>query len=58
MIAALRRALRALHIVVGGPDYERYLEHHRLHHAGAPLDRREFERRHLEGRTRPGSRCC
>jgi uncharacterized short protein YbdD (DUF466 family) len=57
-LAALRRALRALHVVVGAPDYERYLAHHRLHHAGAPLGRADFERRQMERRAEPGARCC
>jgi uncharacterized short protein YbdD (DUF466 family) len=56
--AALRRAVRALHVVVGAPDYERYVEHHRRHHAGPPLGRAEFERRYMERRAEPGSRCC
>jgi uncharacterized short protein YbdD (DUF466 family) len=57
-LAALRRARRALHVVVGAPDYDRYLEHHRLHHAGAPLSRVEYERGWMERRARPGARCC
>lgn len=58
VLDALRRAIRALHVIVGAPDYEGYVEHHRRHHAGAPLGREEFERRHLERRAAPGSRCC
>ena len=55
----LRRALRALHVIVGAPDYERYLAHARDRHPGTtPLSRAEFERGALEARTRPGARCC
>ena len=56
---ALRRVLRALHLVVGGGDYDAYLAHVRAHHPGtAPLSRAEYERERDERRTRPGARCC
>ena len=57
-LSMLRHARRALHVVVGAPDYDRYLEHHRRHHAGAPLSRIDFERGWMERRARPGARCC
>jgi len=51
---------RALHRILGAPDYDAYLAHHRRAHPGEPpLPRDEFARRRLEERhTRPGSRCC
>jgi uncharacterized short protein YbdD (DUF466 family) len=56
-IATLRRAV---HQVIGAPDYERYLEHVRACHPDrAPMTREEFARERLEARyNRPGSRCC
>ncbi len=46
--------------VIGAPDYEAYLEHLKMHHAGtAPLSRDEFVRERLAARySRPGARCC
>jgi uncharacterized short protein YbdD (DUF466 family) len=56
----LRRAARALRLIVGAPDYEGYLCHMRQRHPDRPpLARSEFERQRLEGRySRPGARCC
>ncbi len=57
--ARIREALRALHIVVAGPDYDGYLAHVRRHHPGTlPVSREEFEREQHDRRTKPGARCC
>jgi uncharacterized short protein YbdD (DUF466 family) len=50
----------SLATIVGGPNYDRYLDHVRRAHPGLrPLTRNEFCQRHLDGRyNRPGGRCC
>jgi len=54
------KALSVVRQVVGAPDYERYLEHHRRCHAGAaPLGRREFYAEFVTWRFGSGpTRCC
>ena len=56
----LHRAAAMLRIVIGAPDYDRYLAHLSSRHPGAtPLSRDEFARDALARRyDRPGSRCC
>lgn len=56
----LVRLGRSLRVVIGAPDYERYLAHMREHHAGErPLSERElFEQRMRDRVERPGGRCC
>lgn len=51
---------RALHRVLGAPDYDAYLAHLREHHPGElPLSRGEFTRERLRERyERVGGRCC
>jgi uncharacterized short protein YbdD (DUF466 family) len=45
--------------IIGAPDYGRYLEHVRRVHPGQePLTEKEFIRRQMEGRAKPGARCC
>lgn len=46
--------------VLGAPDYEAYLAHVRVRHAGdALLTREEFTREMMSLRyERPGGRCC
>jgi uncharacterized short protein YbdD (DUF466 family) len=45
--------------ILGVPDYERYVAHMRLAHPGVePVSEREFFKQQLEGRAKPGSRCC
>jgi uncharacterized short protein YbdD (DUF466 family) len=45
--------------ILGVPDYERYLAHVRVAHPGqTPMTEQEFFRERLEGRAKPGSRCC
>ena len=57
---ALAAVRRVLHLVVGAPDYERYVAHVReCHPDRVPMTREEFARERLEARyNRPGSRCC
>ena len=52
--------VRALHRVLGAPDYEAYLAHHARAHPGVePLPYDAFVRRRYEERARgAGSRCC
>jgi uncharacterized short protein YbdD (DUF466 family) len=56
----LRAARQACRQVFGIPDYERYLEHMALHHAGQPvLSRREFFARSIDAKYgKSGPRCC
>jgi uncharacterized short protein YbdD (DUF466 family) len=56
----LASAARALRMVLGAPDYERYLSHARERHPEVPpLSRDEFVAARLRARyERPGSRCC
>ena len=58
--ARLDRAVRALHRVLGAPDYVAYLAPHARAHPGpAPLSYDAFVRRRYEERaTGAGSRCC
>ena len=58
--ARLRALARALHRVLGAPDYDAYLAHHRRAHPDAPpLSYDAFVRRRYEERaTGSGSRCC
>ena len=57
LFARIANVLRA---ILGVPDYERYVEHCRMHHAGAlPMTRDEFARDVMERKfSRPGTRCC
>jgi uncharacterized short protein YbdD (DUF466 family) len=56
----VHRAAAVLRIVIGAPDYERYLAHVTERHPGSvALSRDEFARDALARRyDRPGSRCC
>ena len=60
LVSAFAGIGRALRLVLGAPDYERYVAHVRDAHPGCvPLTRVQFERERLDARyTRPGSRCC
>ena len=51
---------RALRLMLGAPDYDRYIAHLReAHPECAPLSRMQFDRERMEARySRPGSRCC
>jgi uncharacterized short protein YbdD (DUF466 family) len=56
----VRRVLVVVRQVIGAPDYERYLEHHRACHPGCPpLTPREHYAQFIAGRYGSGvSRCC
>jgi uncharacterized short protein YbdD (DUF466 family) len=56
----VRRALVVVRQVIGAPDYELYLEHHRACHPGCPpLTPREHYAQFIAGRYGSGvSRCC
>lgn len=56
----LAAVARALHRILGAPDYETYLAHHARCQASAPpLSREEFVRHRLDARySRPDARCC
>jgi uncharacterized short protein YbdD (DUF466 family) len=57
---AVRRALAVVRQIIGAPDYQRYLEHHRACHPGSPpLTPREHYAQFIAGRYGSGvSRCC
>ena len=53
------RVRRALRVVLGAPDYERYLAHMRERHPGEqPLSEAELFVARQATRERPGARCC
>ena len=55
----LHRIAAVIRRILGVPDYERYLAHVRVAHPGqAPMTEEEFFRERLEGRAKPGARCC
>ena len=56
-VAAIARVIKQ---IIGVPDYERYVAHHRAAHPECePLAREAFMRERLEARyNRPGSKCC
>ena len=61
LVAFLRRLIETAHLMVGLPDYQRYVAHRRTRHPGQPvMSRPEFvaERmaRRYEGRG--AGRCC
>lgn len=60
MTRLLTRAWRALRTLTGDDAYQRYVEHLRRVHAGAPpLDAATFYREQAERRFSGGpSRCC
>ncbi|HEX6574044.1 MAG TPA: YbdD/YjiX family protein [Gemmatimonadaceae bacterium] len=60
LVSAFAGIRRALRLMLGAPDYERYLEHvHAAHPGCTPMSQSEFWRERLDARyTRPGSRCC
>jgi uncharacterized short protein YbdD (DUF466 family) len=59
IIDRLRAVAAIVRRILGVPDYERYLAHIRTAHPDqAPMTEREFFRERLEGRAKPGSRCC
>jgi uncharacterized short protein YbdD (DUF466 family) len=57
---AMKRAAETARLMVGVPDYERYLVHRRAAHPGEPaMTRAEFHRERTDRRFGAGaSRCC
>lgn len=59
LAAALAGAGRALHRVIGAPDYETYLCYALAHHPECVLTREQFlESRLAQRYEKPGSKCC
>ena len=60
LVSSIAGIGRALRLVLGAPDYERYVAHVReAQPECTPLTRAQFERDRLDARyARPGSRCC
>ena len=57
--AVLARLGRTLRVMIGAPDYARYLAHMRERHPGErPLSEAELLEHRQEQRGRPGARCC
>jgi len=56
----LIRLAHALRVIIGVPDYARYIAHQRAKHPDAtPLSREEFARERERARYEgTGSRCC
>ena len=56
----IARISRAMRVMIGVPDYARYLAHQRTAHPDAtPLSREEFARERERARYEgTGSRCC
>ncbi|QLY32738.1 YbdD/YjiX family protein [Nocardia huaxiensis] len=61
---AVARAVRAViwwfNAILGGGDYQRYVQHQRLHHPGAPIpsEREYWKQRHDAADRNPSNRCC
>ncbi|WP_063712642.1 YbdD/YjiX family protein [Nocardia concava] len=61
---ALVRALKAIvwwfNSILGGNDYQRYVQHQRLHHPGCEIrsERDYWRDRHDAATKNPGNRCC
>ena len=56
----VNRIAQTVRVVIGVPDYERYVDHCRVKHPGArPMTRDQFTADLLERKyNRPGTRCC
>jgi uncharacterized short protein YbdD (DUF466 family) len=56
----LRQWMSVLRVLIGVPDYDRYVRHMRARHPDrALLSKEEFVNARLNARySRPGSRCC
>ena len=60
-LPAFRRLFRAIRVVFGMPDYDRYVEHRQACHAGEPLlSPSDYYAQHLKRRYESGgpTRCC
>jgi uncharacterized short protein YbdD (DUF466 family) len=60
LAAGLRRVRETAHLMVGQPDYQRYLAHTLAHHPERqPLSHTEFVRAAMDRRYGKGTgRCC
>ena len=59
IVAWAERASRALRVILGVPDYERYLAHMRERHPEQrPLSEAELLAERQAARARLGARCC
>ena len=60
LASTLAGIARSLRLVLGAPDYERYVGHMmECHPDRAPMSRSAFEQERLASRySRPGARCC
>jgi uncharacterized short protein YbdD (DUF466 family) len=58
--ALVSRIARTLRVVIGVPDYDRYVDHCEAKHPGSrPMTRDQFAADLLERKySRPGNRCC
>jgi uncharacterized short protein YbdD (DUF466 family) len=57
--AFLERIGAVIRTIIGVPDYQRYVAHVRAAHPGQePMSEKDFFRAQLEGRAKPGARCC
>ncbi|HUQ19200.1 MAG TPA: YbdD/YjiX family protein [Gemmatimonadaceae bacterium] len=56
----LTSILEKLRAIIGVPDYDRYVEHCRLHHPDAELmTRDQFVSERMQRKySTPGTRCC
>jgi uncharacterized short protein YbdD (DUF466 family) len=56
----LATILAKLRTIIGVPDYDRYVEHCRVHHPErTPMTRDEFVTERMERKySTPGTRCC
>ncbi len=60
IIAFVDSVARTLRAIIGVPDYDRYVEHSRVHHPDClPMTRDEFAKERFETKySKPGTRCC
>ncbi|MFN2604199.1 MAG: YbdD/YjiX family protein [Gemmatimonadaceae bacterium] len=60
IIALASSVARTLRTIIGVPDYDRYVEHCRVHHPEcAPMTRDQFAHDRLANKySKPGTRCC
>src|SRR5207237_5983120 len=59
IISLVDSVARTLRAIIGVPDYERYVEHCRLHHPECvPMTRDQFAKDRFENKySKPGTRC-
>ncbi|MEU1546828.1 YbdD/YjiX family protein [Nocardia sp. NPDC005745] len=56
----VRAAIWWFDSILGGQDYQRYVEHLRRRHPGCaiPTEREYWRQRHAEADRNPANRCC